>query len=48
VARQFATLDQLSGGRAAGNVVTSWDTHDHVGRLRSFELLAEEWAARTS
>ena len=25
VARQFATLDQLSGGRAAWNVVTSWD-----------------------
>jgi len=26
VARQFATLDHLSGGRAAWNVVTSWDT----------------------
>src|SRR5271156_7068717 len=25
VARQFATLDPLSGGRAAWNVVTSWD-----------------------
>ncbi len=25
VARQFASLDQLSGGRAAWNVVTSWD-----------------------
>ena len=25
VARQFATLDHLSGGRAAWNVVTSWD-----------------------
>ena len=25
VARQFATLDQLSGGRGAWNVVTSWD-----------------------
>jgi FMN-dependent oxidoreductase (nitrilotriacetate monooxygenase family) len=25
VARQFATLDQLSGGRSAWNVVTSWD-----------------------
>ncbi|GAA4615846.1 NtaA/DmoA family FMN-dependent monooxygenase [Saccharopolyspora hordei] len=26
VARQFASLDHLSGGRAAWNVVTSWDT----------------------
>lgn len=26
VARQFATLDHLSAGRAAWNVVTSWDT----------------------
>ncbi|MBN9113086.1 MAG: NtaA/DmoA family FMN-dependent monooxygenase [Pseudonocardia sp.] len=26
VARRFATLDHLSGGRAAWNVVTSWDT----------------------
>ncbi|MEF9908413.1 LLM class flavin-dependent oxidoreductase [Streptomyces sp. P9-A2] len=25
VARQFASLDHLSGGRAARNVVTSWD-----------------------
>ncbi|MFT4126798.1 MAG: LLM class flavin-dependent oxidoreductase, partial [Gordonia sp. (in: high G+C Gram-positive bacteria)] len=25
VARQFATLDHLTGGRAAWNVVTSWD-----------------------
>jgi FMN-dependent oxidoreductase (nitrilotriacetate monooxygenase family) len=25
VARQFATIDHLSGGRAAWNVVTSWD-----------------------
>jgi len=25
VARQFASLDHLSGGRAAWNVVTSWD-----------------------
>src|SRR3954471_6244871 len=25
VARQFATLDHVSGGRAAWNVVTSWD-----------------------
>ncbi len=25
VARQFATLDHLSGGRGAWNVVTSWD-----------------------
>jgi FMN-dependent oxidoreductase (nitrilotriacetate monooxygenase family) len=26
VARQFATLDHLSGGRSAWNVVTSWDS----------------------
>jgi hypothetical protein len=26
VARQFASLDHLSGGRAAWNVVTSWDS----------------------
>ena len=28
VARQFASLDHLSGGRAAWNAVTSWDAFD--------------------
>src|ERR1700721_4843337 len=34
VARQFASLDHLSGGRAAWNVVTSWDafTGEHFRR----------------
>ena len=31
VARQFASLDHLSGGRAAWNVVTSWDASGQRG-----------------
>jgi alkanesulfonate monooxygenase SsuD/methylene tetrahydromethanopterin reductase-like flavin-dependent oxidoreductase (luciferase family) len=40
VARQFATLDHLSGGRAAWNVVTSWDafTGENFRRGGSAEL----------
>ncbi len=41
VARQFATLDHLSEGRAAWNVVTSWD--EFTGRnFRRGGFLAEE------
>ncbi|GAA1835226.1 NtaA/DmoA family FMN-dependent monooxygenase [Pseudonocardia ailaonensis] len=55
VARQFATLDHLSAGRAAWNVVTSWDefTGENFRRggflpqekryLRAKELLAATW-----
>src|SRR6185503_18734161 len=55
VARQFATLDHLSRGRAAWNVVTSWDefTGENFRRggflpqekryLRAKEFLAATW-----
>jgi FMN-dependent oxidoreductase (nitrilotriacetate monooxygenase family) len=41
VARQFATLDHLSGGRAAWNVVTSWDAFTGEN-FRRGGFLAEE------
>jgi FMN-dependent oxidoreductase (nitrilotriacetate monooxygenase family) len=41
VARQFASLDHLSGGRAAWNVVTSWDAFTGENFRRS-GFLAEE------
>jgi FMN-dependent oxidoreductase (nitrilotriacetate monooxygenase family) len=56
IARQFATLDHLSAGRAAWNVVTSWDefTGENFRRggflpkekryLRAKEFLAATWA----
>jgi FMN-dependent oxidoreductase (nitrilotriacetate monooxygenase family) len=56
VARQFATLDHLSAGRAAWNVVTSWDefTGENFRRggflaqedryRRAQEFLAATWA----
>lgn len=55
IARQFATLDHLSAGRAAWNVVTSWDafTGENFRRggflpqekryLRAKEFLAATW-----
>jgi FMN-dependent oxidoreductase (nitrilotriacetate monooxygenase family) len=56
IARQFASLDHLSAGRAAWNVVTSWDefTGENFRRggflpqekryLRAKEFLAATWA----
>ncbi|GAA4662391.1 NtaA/DmoA family FMN-dependent monooxygenase [Gordonia humi] len=41
VARQFASLDHLSGGRAAWNVVTSWDSFTGEN-FRRGGYLAEE------
>jgi FMN-dependent oxidoreductase (nitrilotriacetate monooxygenase family) len=41
VARQFASLDHLSGGRAAWNVVTSWDAFTGQN-FRRGGFLAEE------
>jgi FMN-dependent oxidoreductase (nitrilotriacetate monooxygenase family) len=41
VARQFATLDHLSGGRTAWNVVTSWDAFTGEN-FRRGGFLAEE------
>jgi FMN-dependent oxidoreductase (nitrilotriacetate monooxygenase family) len=41
VARQFASLDHLSGGRAAWNVVTSWDAFTGEN-FRRGGFLAEE------
>jgi len=42
VARQFATLDHLSGGRAAWNVVTSWDSFTGENFRRGGYLPQEE------
>ena len=42
VARQFATLDHLSGGRAAWNVVTSWDAFTGENFRRGGFLPQEE------
>ncbi|MGD9525681.1 MAG: NtaA/DmoA family FMN-dependent monooxygenase, partial [Pseudonocardia sp.] len=46
VARQFATLDHLSGGRAAWNVVTSWDAFTGENFRRAGFLPAEKRYAR--
>jgi len=42
VARQFATLDHLSGGRAAWNVVTSWDAFTGENFRRGGYLAQED------
>lgn len=42
VARQFATLDHLSGGRAGWNVVTSWDAFTGENFRRGGFLKASE------
>ena len=42
VARQFASLDHLSGGRAAWNVVTSWDAFTGENFRRGGFLPEEE------
>lgn len=46
VARQFASLDHLSGGRAAWNVVTSWDTFTGENFRRGGFLPQEERYSR--
>ncbi|NNG39070.1 NtaA/DmoA family FMN-dependent monooxygenase [Flexivirga sp. ID2601S] len=46
VARQFATLDHLSGGRAAWNVVTSWDAFTGENFRRGGYLRQEDRYAR--
>jgi FMN-dependent oxidoreductase (nitrilotriacetate monooxygenase family) len=46
VARQFASLDHLSGGRAAWNVVTSWDAFTGENFRRGGYLPQEERYAR--
>ncbi|MFC5906143.1 NtaA/DmoA family FMN-dependent monooxygenase [Streptacidiphilus monticola] len=46
VARQFASLDHLSDGRAAWNVVTSWDAFTGENFRRGGFLPAEERYAR--
>ncbi len=42
VAKQFATLDHLSGGRAAWNVVTSWDEFTGENFRRGGYLTADQ------
>jgi FMN-dependent oxidoreductase (nitrilotriacetate monooxygenase family) len=46
VARQFASLDHLSGGRAAWNVVTSWDAFTGENFRRGGYLPQDERYAR--
>ncbi|WP_030198492.1 NtaA/DmoA family FMN-dependent monooxygenase [Streptomyces sp. NRRL S-87] len=46
VARQFASLDHLSGGRAAWNVVTSWDAFTGENFRRGGFLPREDRYAR--
>ncbi|MFD7868673.1 NtaA/DmoA family FMN-dependent monooxygenase [Streptomyces sp. NPDC057682] len=46
VARQFASLDHLSGGRAAWNVVTSWDAFTGENFRRGGYLPQEERYSR--
>jgi FMN-dependent oxidoreductase (nitrilotriacetate monooxygenase family) len=46
VARQFATLDHLSAGRAAWNVVTSWDAFTGENFRRAGYLAQDERYAR--
>lgn len=46
VARQFAALDHLSGGRAAWNVVTSWDAFTGENFRRGGYLPREERYSR--
>jgi len=48
VARQFATLDLLSGGRGAWNVVTSWDAFTGENFRRGGFLPQEQRYARAS
>jgi alkanesulfonate monooxygenase SsuD/methylene tetrahydromethanopterin reductase-like flavin-dependent oxidoreductase (luciferase family) len=54
VARQFATqfgspatvakgLRVLQGATGADEILVTTITHDHADRVRSFELLAQEW-----
>ena len=46
VARQFSTLDHLSGGRAAWNVVTSWDAFTGENFRRGGFLAQEDRYSR--
>jgi FMN-dependent oxidoreductase (nitrilotriacetate monooxygenase family) len=46
VAKQFATLDHLSGGRAAWNVVTSWDAFTGENFRRGGYLRQDERYSR--
>ncbi|MFI0897026.1 NtaA/DmoA family FMN-dependent monooxygenase [Streptomyces sp. NPDC020983] len=48
VARQFASLDHLSAGRAAWNVVTSWDAFTGENFRRGGYLAAEDRYERAS
>jgi FMN-dependent oxidoreductase (nitrilotriacetate monooxygenase family) len=48
VARQFATLDHLSAGRAAWNVVTSWDAFTGENFRRAGYLAEDERYARAA
>ena len=45
--RQVAgQLGQLRDATGADELIITTITHQHAGRVRSYELLAEEWARR--
>jgi alkanesulfonate monooxygenase SsuD/methylene tetrahydromethanopterin reductase-like flavin-dependent oxidoreductase (luciferase family) len=45
--RQVADqLEQLRGATGADELIVTTITHDHVDRVRSYQLLAEEWSRR--
>ena len=39
-------LEQLRDATGADELIVTTITHDHADRVRSFELLAEEWSRR--
>jgi len=39
-------LEILRDATGADELIVTTITHDHADRVRSFELLAEEWAKR--
>jgi len=44
-AKQVADqLEQLQEATAADELIITTITHDHADRVRSYQLLAEEWA----
>jgi alkanesulfonate monooxygenase SsuD/methylene tetrahydromethanopterin reductase-like flavin-dependent oxidoreductase (luciferase family) len=39
-------LEQLRDATGADELIVTTITHDHADRVRSYELLAEEWSRR--
>jgi alkanesulfonate monooxygenase SsuD/methylene tetrahydromethanopterin reductase-like flavin-dependent oxidoreductase (luciferase family) len=45
-ARVADQLEQLGDATGADELIVTTVTHDHADRVRSYELLAEEWRRR--